>query len=685
MLHKDAGRRLFHCFSFRFNDAAAWYNPIMGIKIFRDDNWNNIKNGVIFRRDIRGLDGEKDRELIRYLLLRAPLRRGRSMLRYAGKKYGMNEMPEPRRNIDDPDDARYEAYFVLREQVGREEDPEILKEAAFHSSDHDMAAFAFCRLTGYSFSPDDCDAYSYRTFSCGVMPGMTEEDIQEFYRVMIEKEGPFKDAAEECLRGFSAGEAEDTAESGSVSVPLYDKAKRDHMRQLLKKASPIIDLIASDQIPLGSYASAEVIDSLAAGLGFENEQQMDEDEMEELAGDRQVLINLYGGTRKRPAISEWYAEFGRLLRKYGLFDEEVVLLENALVECDFSGRHLKNVKDRLETARKYREADDAAMTDSERTAEELRRALRKEPPDEAVIGPLLEQCGDDAVLYDIARGAGRDPKMYSIRKRAACLIRSRDYQYAFSSYLQYDARISMILNLFESLEGDDLFLARTILTDPFDPDKLHMLLYCRDEALLMLGWLYVRDARRTCGDRLRDMGSRFPEAYGEMNPPEKARCVKEWLAHAAKLALEILSEDEAVRRRISGPASVDSDPLHFFLSTHHPDPDVRLRHAMELRNPARIAYAGSWTSDDRIKEALSVRINNTRLITEMIFGDLSGMDLVFGFRKPEDLTLQDRFLAEIMKNHPDPEIREHVRTELLRGKVEIPGVDLTKPDSLYNK
>ena len=36
-----------------------------------------------------------------------------------------------------------------------------------------------------------------------------------------------------------------------------------------------------------------------------------------------------------------------------------------------------------------------------------------------------------------------------------------------------------------------------------------------------------------------------------------------------------------------------------------------------------------------------------------------------------------------MKNNPDRTIREHVRTELLRGNVEIPGVDLSKPDPLF--
>ena len=260
---------------------------------------------------------------------------------------------------------------------------------------------------------------------------------------------------------------------------------------------------------------------------------------------------------------------------------------------------------------------------------------------------------------------------------------SRDYQYALSSQIRNPARTAMILGLYDSLEGDDLFIARTILTDPKDDNKAHMLLYCKDEALLMLGWRHVFGARRTCADRLHAMGSRFPEAFEKMDPQEKSRCEQEWLAHAAELALEILSEDEAVCGRISDAAAVDSEPLHFFLSIHHPRLALRWWHARKLEDPVRIAYVGSWTSDDQIKEKLSVRIHSTELITEMICGDLSGADLVFAFRKPEDLTLQDRFLVEIMKNNPDRTIREHVRKELLRGNIEIPGVDLTKPDPLY--
>lgn len=172
----------------------------MGVRIFRDDNWSRIKNGVIFRKDIMHLDGEKDRELIGYLIAHAPEPCRRDMTEYIAKKYGMNEPPKPHRNIDDPGNPHYEDYYVLQEQVVLEDDYDVLKDVALHGSNYDMAAFAFCRLTGYSFSPSACDAYSYRTFDCGLMPGITNEDIREFCQMMIAEEGRFKDAAEEWLR-----------------------------------------------------------------------------------------------------------------------------------------------------------------------------------------------------------------------------------------------------------------------------------------------------------------------------------------------------------------------------------------------------------------------------------------------------------------------------------------------------
>lgn len=172
----------------------------MGVRIFRDDNWHRITNGVISRKDIMRLDREKDRELIGYLAAHAPEPCRSSMLRYAAEKYGMDEVPEPHKNTDDPNDPYYAEYFVLQEQAAMEDDYDVLKEAALHSSNYDMAAFAFCRLTGYRFPPGECDAYSYRTFSCETLSGMTADDIRDFCREVIEEGGSFTAAAKECLR-----------------------------------------------------------------------------------------------------------------------------------------------------------------------------------------------------------------------------------------------------------------------------------------------------------------------------------------------------------------------------------------------------------------------------------------------------------------------------------------------------
>ena len=458
----------------------------------------------------------------------------------------------------------------------------------------------------------------------------------------------------------------------NVNVPRYDKPDRDHMRRLLQKASPLINLIADNQVPLGSYESAELIDSLTAVIWNGNEKQKDDDALQELKDDRYSLINLFGAVKKEPAFLPLYVQIGDLLHKYGLFDEEIVLLENSISDSNFSEADLKDVKNRLCIAMRYRDSDDAAMNESEQITNNLRRALQEKPLDISQIETMLKQCTDDRMLYDIACNTDKDPEMKSIREKASLKIENRDYQYVLSTHIFNPARTSMILNLHDSLQGDELFIARTILTDPNDTNKGHMLLYCRSEELLMLGWKYVYGEKRFSAEKLHGMGSSYPAAYENMNPQERAETEKKWLMYASETALEIILEDDAVRDRLSDPSSVNSEPLHLFLSIHHPRKAIRWWHAKQLTNPVYIAYVGSWTLDDQIKEALSTKINSTEQITDMIFGDLSGMDLVFGFRKPEDLALQDRFCFEILKNHPDPTIREHVRKELLRAKVEIP-------------
>ena len=305
-------------------------------------------------------------------------------------------------------------------------------------------------------------------------------------------------------------ETGNTEEMSRRSPLNYDKTERDRMRFLLQKSSRIINLIASGEVPLGTAATVKLIDSLAEELGYEQEEQDEDDELQEVKDDRYSLINLYAAVKKEPGFLPLYAEIGQVLRKYGLFDEEVVLLENAVEEGYFKEADNAEANERLLKALLRRDADDAVMTEEERTAETLRRELQKPQPDVPLIKELTDQCTDDAVLYETACSHDRNPEMKSTREKAARRIQNRDFQYALSSHTDNSARTSMILNLYDSLEGEEQFIARTILTDPNDENKAHMLLYCTDEELLMLGWKYVYGARKICRDRLHAIGARWP-------------------------------------------------------------------------------------------------------------------------------------------------------------------------------
>lgn len=166
----------------------------MGIQIYRYGNWKKIDYLTTSLRDFSGLDREKDRELINYLILHAPKVAHEKLAR----RFGLEKVPVPRVNIEDKNDKVYPTYFLLREQVERETDYEVLREVAF-SDCGDAGSFAFCRLTGFSWPPDQCDAYSYRTFACGLKSGVTRKDIEDLCREMIEKNGHYAREAEEWL------------------------------------------------------------------------------------------------------------------------------------------------------------------------------------------------------------------------------------------------------------------------------------------------------------------------------------------------------------------------------------------------------------------------------------------------------------------------------------------------------
>jgi len=65
------------------------------------------------------------------------------------------------------------------------------------------------------------------------------------------------------------GNAEEMSQKSDL---YYDKKERDRMRFLLQKASRIIDLIVSGEVPFGTATTVKLIDSLDEELGCEPEE-----------------------------------------------------------------------------------------------------------------------------------------------------------------------------------------------------------------------------------------------------------------------------------------------------------------------------------------------------------------------------------------------------------------------------
>ena len=145
-------------------------------------------------QELRNLDPKEDRRYLEYMVQYAYGARQKLIM----KKLGISELPEKMVNPEDPSDRDYEEYFILEEQVAREPDAEVLKEAVYEAPTQ-MATFSFCYLTDYYYPSPWNDAYSYRNYECGWKEGMTTEDVIEFCREMIAVQGPFAREAQEIL------------------------------------------------------------------------------------------------------------------------------------------------------------------------------------------------------------------------------------------------------------------------------------------------------------------------------------------------------------------------------------------------------------------------------------------------------------------------------------------------------
>lgn len=194
--------------------------------IFHPDKNYDWGDPWIPYEDIRQLDPVEDRHYLEYLFLHPRFRHRTRLM----KKLGISELPEKKINYEDLSDDSYEVYFILREQVAREPDAEVLKEAVYEAPAR-MARFAFCYLTKYSDPMPWNDAYSCLTYECGWKEGMTTEDVVEFCQEMIAVQGPFVREAQEILADPPKDHNDDSGKrmvshERAVSEPPYVRRQR---------------------------------------------------------------------------------------------------------------------------------------------------------------------------------------------------------------------------------------------------------------------------------------------------------------------------------------------------------------------------------------------------------------------------------------------------------------------------
>lgn len=200
---------------------------------FLEENWIRWEEKDFSRLStiLLALIKDKDKQLLTYLAVYGT----NNVKTYAMRKLGVSEVPALPVNPDDPEDDGYAPYLVLREQVMRESDYWVLKNAAFHAP-KPMSRFAFCRLTGCNWIPEDEQAYSYRDYSCGLKCDVSREDIEDLCREMIKEKGPFQRNAARWLKQLADISDEQLAEMASERTER--RFDRDPDQILLQWMSP---------------------------------------------------------------------------------------------------------------------------------------------------------------------------------------------------------------------------------------------------------------------------------------------------------------------------------------------------------------------------------------------------------------------------------------------------------------
>ena len=218
----------------------------MGIEIFRKENRERWMNDEFIRQDTRRMDRYKDKCLLEYIAIYSEPH----VSKWAVKALGMSAAPDSIDGIlaNNERDKENQRWAVLHEQVMREYDYWTLEAAAYEAS-HDMAWFAFCRLTGCSCA-ENSEMQRNGLPSCGLKQGMSRTDIEQFCRGMIENNGRFsRDAADwlSQLAYISDEELEEWARPKTERSWDNDPTERfiKHYKELRERDMSLEDMIRS--------------------------------------------------------------------------------------------------------------------------------------------------------------------------------------------------------------------------------------------------------------------------------------------------------------------------------------------------------------------------------------------------------------------------------------------------------
>lgn len=131
---------------------------------------------------------------------------------------------------------------------------------------------------------------------------------------------------------------QNTIKKHKITVPKYDVAKREEMRDYIKSIENRVIEMAKTK-----------------GYGFE--EQIKGYELKAEGNDKGALLYFYVAGKKGWDLPQLYLQHGIVLRKYGLFEEEVQLLKDAIKNCNFNDTCLASVSDRLKKAEAILKAD----------------------------------------------------------------------------------------------------------------------------------------------------------------------------------------------------------------------------------------------------------------------------------------------------------------------------------------